>query len=540
MTTRIIPSSVDFSDRDFDSLRLRLQGLARSVFPDWTDFNIANFGNILLELFAYVGDTLHFYQDNQAGECFIPTLTQRISMIRLGQLIGFSMPTASAATGAVVFSIPRAYTSELTIPRGTRLLTSDPEEPVRFQTLDAGSIPAGSTSSAPIDVEQSEPRSETFYSTGEPNQEVVLTYTPYLDGSIDEAEWEGGNLVAGLSAVNGDFKRVDSLLGYSSTDRVFIVLVDHLDRCHVRFGNGAVGAIPQGEITAVYKTGGGPDGNVEAEKISVIDASLSFGDGSTASVSVANSSATSGGAERMGLDEARVEAPASLRVLNRSVTREDFETVATGVRGVARALMATSNEYAGIPENTGKLYVVAQGAKLSSGRIEPAAPSSALLDQVYDEIINNKPPTITFTFETIACVFKNVSVATRIYLKRGHSGATVAANIRTALKDFFAAQLEDGTNNPDIDFGANLLLQNVNWQGVYEVGAALPTPELAWSDILNVIRDVAGIRKVDEGQQGLLLGTGSQLLRQSVQLLPIEFPKLYSVTITDADTGSAL
>ena len=64
----LIKKSLDWSNRDFDSLRLRLQALAQSVFPDWTDFNTANFGNLLLELFSYVGDTLHFYQDNQSAQ----------------------------------------------------------------------------------------------------------------------------------------------------------------------------------------------------------------------------------------------------------------------------------------------------------------------------------------------------------------------------------------------------------------------------------------------------------------------------------------
>ena len=63
----LITPSLDYTDRDFYSLRLRLQGLIRSVFPDWTDFNTATFGNILLELYAFVGDTLHFYQDGQAA-----------------------------------------------------------------------------------------------------------------------------------------------------------------------------------------------------------------------------------------------------------------------------------------------------------------------------------------------------------------------------------------------------------------------------------------------------------------------------------------
>ncbi len=51
----MLPASVDYTDRDFDSLRARLIALVKSVFPDWSDFDVASFGNVLLELFAFVG-----------------------------------------------------------------------------------------------------------------------------------------------------------------------------------------------------------------------------------------------------------------------------------------------------------------------------------------------------------------------------------------------------------------------------------------------------------------------------------------------------
>ena len=57
----ILPTPVvDYTDKDFDSLRVRLYNLLSSVFPEWTDQNVANFGNILVELFSHVanlGDT---------------------------------------------------------------------------------------------------------------------------------------------------------------------------------------------------------------------------------------------------------------------------------------------------------------------------------------------------------------------------------------------------------------------------------------------------------------------------------------------------
>jgi hypothetical protein len=188
--------------------------------------------------------------------------------------------------------------------------------------------------------------------------------------------------------------------------------------------------------------------------------------------------------------------------------------------------MVTSNEYAGLEENTGQLYIVAQGSKYTSGRIAPAASTpSALLAAVESEILNNKPPTITFNFTPYAAVFLPVTVDVRVAIRRGHVGAEVAAAIRAALYDFFAAQLSDGLDNPDVDFGANLRDADGTIVG-----------ELPWSDVFNVIRDVDGVRKVDEGNHGLLLNS----TRQSVTLLPIQFPKLIGITITDMESGASL
>jgi hypothetical protein len=47
-----LPESVDYTDKDFDALRARLIALIKSVFPDWTDFDVASFGNLLVELYA--------------------------------------------------------------------------------------------------------------------------------------------------------------------------------------------------------------------------------------------------------------------------------------------------------------------------------------------------------------------------------------------------------------------------------------------------------------------------------------------------------
>jgi len=504
--------SMDYTDRDFASLRLRLQDLVQGVFDDWSDFNTATFGNILLEMMSHVGDVLSYYQDNQAAECFIGTMSQRISAIKLAELIGYVLTGASSASGTATFSIDVARAVAVPIPIGTLIHTDDPEDPVYFRTTVAREIAAGSLS-VDAAIEQAEIQHEIFQSNSEPNQRLTLNFIPFLDASTD------------ITAAGLVFTRATSFLGALPTDRVYVTSADQEDQGHIQFGNGANGEIPSGEIDIYYKTGGGVDGNVEAGKLVVMDDALADALGTPVTISSTNAAACSGGTDRMSLEEARAKIPASLRTLTRTVTRQDFEDVATSYSGVARALMATSNEDVSIQENTGILYVVARGAALPSGRIQPAVPSTTLLAGIESEINNNKPTMVNFTWEAREAAYKIVDAYTRVYLSLGANPTTVGDAIRTALNDFFAVQLDAGVANPAIDFGANLK----NAAG----GAAA---EIVWSDVFNVVRDTTGVRKVDEGINGLLLN----LLRSSVTMTGVQFPKLGSVTIVNADTGGAI
>src|SRR5262245_15023552 len=119
----------DYTDKDFDSLRLRLQSLVHSVFPDWTDFNVANFGNILLELYAFVGDVLTSFKDNQARESRLLTATQRKNLIALTKLLGFRPAGARAATVEEVFTLAAPPLADVVLPQGTQIRTASIIEP---------------------------------------------------------------------------------------------------------------------------------------------------------------------------------------------------------------------------------------------------------------------------------------------------------------------------------------------------------------------------------------------------------------------------
>jgi hypothetical protein len=501
----LLAQATDYTDKDFDSLRLRLQNLVRSAFPDWTDFNVANFGNVLVELYAFVGDLLTFYQDNQARESRILTATQRKNLIALTKLLGFQPAGARAASVDEAFALVASPAADVTILKGTRVRTASVTQSLVFQLLADVLIPAGASSPTAIGtVEHSEPQEELFASTNLPGQELALPSTPFLDGSI------------ALTAGNGDYVEVQNFLGSMATDRHFTVLVDQNDRATIRFGNGINGAIPSGTITVHYKTGGGAQGNVNAGTLTRLDGSVTDANGNPVTVSVSNPNPASGGADRQTLAQIKALAPESIRVLNRTVSREDFEINARRLPDVARALMLTSNEDPGIAENTGILFVIPRGG---------GVPSQALKDAVRGQVTVVYPSTLTFQVSVQDPIYRSVDVQATVFLREGTSAFGVRAALLKALADFFAVSLLDGTPNPNVDFGFNV-----------KDSSGLPAGEIAFSDIFDTVGDVSGIRKIGDAPGDFLLDGA----REGVPVGVREFPVLGKVTLLNGDTGLAL
>lgn len=498
----LLPLSKDYSDKDFDALRERMIQLARSVFPAWTDMQVANFGNVLIELMAYVGDVLSFYQDVQANEAFLVTANLRRSILNLVTLIGYRPKGASAATVDEVFTLAAALSGELVIPKGDRVLTAEVTSPIAYQLLQDLVFAPGETSKT-AQIEHSAYALETFDSTGMAWQSVQLTRTPYLDGS------------AVVTATDGTYSEVIDLLSSSSTDRHFAVVVDQADRATITFGNGVTGSIPTGTISVSYKTGGGQAGRVEAGTLKRLERVYYDSAGVMARLSAINPQASSGGEDRDSNSQIVVNAPRSLRVLERCVAREDYEIAAEQVAGVARALHLTNNEYGGIGENEGLVFVVP-----TTG----GAPSSSLLASVArvyetDSSQGGKPKSGTYHVEVLPAQYRTIDIQTTVYFRPGVTKAVVREAIVRALTQRFALYVADSSSKQ--------VLNELAQFGYYQAGG------VAWSDVFDLIRDIPGVLKLDPGA-GLLLNQA----REDLVLLPPEFPKLGSVQVIDGATGA--
>ena len=91
---------IDYMARDYDSLLLAMREMIPTKLPEWKDYESpADFGNVLLQLFAHMGDILSYYQDRLANESFLGTAQTRYSIIHHLRLIGYRLATAADGTG---------------------------------------------------------------------------------------------------------------------------------------------------------------------------------------------------------------------------------------------------------------------------------------------------------------------------------------------------------------------------------------------------------------------------------------------------------
>lgn len=508
----LLPASTDYTDRDFDSLRERLVTLARSAFPEWTDFQVASFGTVLLECFAFVGDVLGFYIDAQGREARLSTATQRANVVALARMLGYVPRTSRAAVAELEIALDEAPRADVPVRAGTVVRTDVGPDAIAFQTLDAVVLRTGvrpplvrvqaehSTSQRQL-VDALEPRRW---------REIRLDRAPYLDGS------------AVVSSPGGEYVEVASLLDSGPADRHFTVVVDTRDRATIRFGDGRTGAVVTGPLAIAYKTGGGSRGNVAPGSLVALETPLVDVRGGIVQARVTNPRPAEGGADRESLVEIRERAPLSLRAPTRTVSREDFEIRAREVPGVARALMLTSNEDPAIEENTGVLYVVPDGG---------GVPSPALKNAVRRQITEVYPSTLTFETSVQDPVYRVINVVARVVLRTDAIPADTREAIRARLTAAFALGRSTAPS-PSVDFG--YYARRSVRTPIGAEGSSSFDGMVAWSDVFDIVRDTPAVRKI--ASWDLLLNG----LAEDVRLRPEELPALGSVTVMDASSGAIL
>ena len=90
----------DFKSYDFETIRRTMVSYIRENYPDdFNDFVESSEYVALLDLIAYIAQSLSFRVDLNARENFLETAERRNSVLRLARLINYNAKRSKSATG---------------------------------------------------------------------------------------------------------------------------------------------------------------------------------------------------------------------------------------------------------------------------------------------------------------------------------------------------------------------------------------------------------------------------------------------------------
>jgi len=165
-----------------------------------------------------------------------------------------------------------------------------------------------------------------------PNQSFVLKKPPTTFLSAPTASGVVSTLEVRVNGVRWD--EVPSLYATAPDDPVYTTRIDNDAKMSVRFGDGVRGArLPSGavNVSAQYRSGIGPDGEVDAGSLTMLR-TMPLG-----LRGVTNAIAASGAEGPEQLTDARRNAPLTLLTFDRVVSLLDYENYARGYPGIGKA-----------------------------------------------------------------------------------------------------------------------------------------------------------------------------------------------------------
>lgn len=178
------PSPVDYLARDYRALRAALVDHLRTLDPN-ADLSVADPTVTVLELFAHVGDLLHYRLDRVATEAYLATARRRTSVRRHARLVDYRVGDGTSATTDVLLSLPAGTTTAenvttasvasdapgsataFTLERARTVQPSLGEIAIHDWTEDACCLAAGATSCVLIRPRPADPLGDTWLAPGD-------------------------------------------------------------------------------------------------------------------------------------------------------------------------------------------------------------------------------------------------------------------------------------------------------------------------------------------------------------------------------------
>ena len=258
------------------------------------------------------------------------------------------------------------------------------------------------------------------------NQQFALNKTPLTYVAAPTAS--GGESTLKVRVNDILWEETPSLFLLDERSQAYIVRHDDEGNTIITFGDGIKGVrLPTGleNITATYRSGIGPEGEVDVGSLALMQARpLGIRE-------VTNPLPATGAEEPEKLDDARSNAPLTVLTLDRIVSIKDFEDFAATFSGIGKAQATVL--WTGVTNITHITIAAANG--------DPVPETSALYNNLLQAIDAVRDTTVHMQIDSHVPVYFNVKA--RVSIDSRFIRETVEARIRNALRSAFSFEARD-------------------------------------------------------------------------------------------------
>jgi Baseplate J-like protein len=483
-------TSFDYTRRDYDTIKSDLLARASKVFPEWTDRDPSDFGMLLVDLWSYAADVLHFYIDRSAGEAFLPTASQRESVLAFANLLDYIPGSRSSAKGTV--TLQNTTASPVAIPAGTEFIARYNNKTYQVYSLASASVPA--SSALEIDLAEGtkvENESLTTSSTGESGQRFSLARTNVVPSSILVQVFEDPD-----QPTNYTF--VQRLTDADTGERVYTTTVNADNELQVVFGTALNGFTPPtgSAISVSYVYSSGAEGNLPAGSV------VAFKSVAPTGITITGSSAFSGGENEESIESMKTSIPAAISTQNRAVTGQDFVALALQVEGVAKAAVEYTPGGGSASAGFTNASVTMYPQPTRSDFLTTLDTSQTVSADLEERVLVALQPRALLGVDVVVApsiTWQPIDMAITVYVNERFVTNWVKADVATAIDELFSFD--------NVFFGQRLTL----------------------GQLYRIVLNVAGVDYCTVQVFDLAGNTG---LQQSILIDPLELPKRGAVGLT--------
>jgi hypothetical protein len=482
-------SAFGYTSRDFDTIKQDMLNRAARVLPEWTDRDSSDFGMMLVDLWAFAADSMHFYMDRAAGESFLGTATQRESVQAFARLFDYTPQTRTSARGTI--TVRNDTTAGYTVDRYTEFVARDDNKSYVCYSTAAASIPP--LSSAEVAAAQGEvilDETLTTASNGVPSQRYSLSVDGAVVSSIEVYVLEDG-----INPVR--YFRTPRMSLAGASERVFEVDILADNTVNIVFGDFINGLIPPtgSRIYVDYIVSEGASGNLPANSV------VGFKSSAGPNIVVEESSSFTGGLNTEGITSIKNNIPSAIAAQERAVTRSDFVNLARSLTSVAKASISYEPAIVtGASATGGSVTIYAQPYR--SDYVRSTDTSQAVPPDIRQEVVDFIQP--------LSMLGVTVVAASTVEWVPIDVSITVNVNARAvtpSVRRFVQLAVENLFDFDNVFFGQLLVLAQIYQRCVQVAGV-----------------DYVTVTKFCE--------SGNSSVESDILIDPLKLPKLGTLTLT--------